>query len=477
MRIDGSARRRRRGWVGLGLALSISLLGSACSRERVASAPANVLLIVVDTLRADRLGSYGASRPSSPHLDALAARSARFERAYATAPWTQPSVGSILTGLHPHRHRSEGRLHGIAGEVVTLAQTVRDRGWATGAVVSHDLVGKRFGFDRGFEFFSEDEAGDAKYLSTEGVTRRAISWLEKCAREARPFLLFVHYFDPHYPYLRHPEIGFAPASEGRLNGRQPMGELRRLLPELTREEIEFIRALYDEEVHYTDAGIGRLLAALDDLEVREETIVIVTGDHGEELGERGWIGHTRTLYDELLRVPLIVAIPGAAGGRVIDTPVSLVALAPTILELLGLRREPDRFDAPSFAPMLLGGGVGSAAATPVYAAVNFVPLRRDRVVKEAHKRALVSGRYKLVRDDRSGALELYDLVADPSERENLSEQRADLLEELLPALEAYAPAAPRRPSGPSPPLDPAEAERLRALGYVGDPEEAPADEY
>jgi arylsulfatase A-like enzyme len=275
--------------------------------------------------------------------------------------------------------------------------------------------------------------------------------------------LLVHYFDPHYEYLRHPQYGFAAERSGRLDGTQGIMKLRSLA-DPTPDEIAFLRDLYDEEVRHTDAGVGRLLDALRKLGLYDEALIILTADHGEEFHERGWIGHSRSLYDELVRVPLVVRPPGGApGAPVIDSAVSLVSLAPTVLDYAGVDPGPFDFQGPSWRSLLSGSGASPGA---VLVEVDFVPLR-PRHFTSVHKKAVVVGRHKLIRDDRSGRLELYDLRADPGETRDLSPERPELVERLLPLLEAQLGAASAG-SARSEAVEFSEEEirQLEALGYV-----------
>jgi arylsulfatase A-like enzyme len=269
--------------------------------------------------------------------------------------------------------------------------------------------------------------------------------------------------------MRHPEFGFAAPSAGRLNGEQPMRELLRLAPEMSEEEAQFLRDLYDEEVRYTDRGIGRLLDALDELDLRERTAVVLTSDHGEEFLDHGDLGHTSSLYEELIRVPLIVRQPerGAAGPAVVSRPVSLVSLAPTILGWVGLEYETAQFQGPSLQPLIDGGA--PEAEVLLLSEVDFVPLRKGRSVGEVHKKAVIGERFKLIRHDRTGQLELYDLSADPEEQDDLGGRDTEQLSRLGEILERVLAKSRSGAVEPRPtPVSDAEIERLRNLGYIGD---------
>ncbi len=426
------------------------------------------MLVVVDTLRVDRLGSYGAEPSRTPALDALAAQSVRFERAYATAPWTMPSVGSILTGLHPHRFRNSKRPFAALPErVVTLAERFAEAGYSTGSVVSHFLLGRQFRFDQGFQVLSEDEAQGHDYVSTRGVTDFALTLVDRFLEIGRPFFLFVHYFDPHYEYVRHPELGTAPARAGRLEGGVSIEDLREMLGSLSEEELTWLRQVYDGEVRFTDAGVGRLLDGLRARDLDDATVVAFTADHGEELAERGWLGHTRTLYDELVRVPLLLRAPGLT-PRTISTPVSLVALAPTLLELAGVEVEGRSFDGASWAAALASGF--GPDPVPLLLEVDFRASAPHDRVKNARKRGIVWQGHKLVHDLQTGEVSLFDLESDPNERSDLAASRPDrrrALERILTDSRRAAQPAAGSPAAIDD-LDPASRERLRRLGYLAE---------
>jgi arylsulfatase A-like enzyme len=446
------------------LALLSLVLAVGCGSPR----PRNVLLIVIDTLRWDHLGAYGYERDTSPAIDALAARGVRFERAYATAPWTMPSMASMITGLYPSGHGVKSVMSETSPSLHTLAEILRERGYQTAAVVSNRLIASPLesGFAQGYDIYQAGEARGHDHVSTRGVTDQAIRILERFAEGGQRFLLFVNYFDPHFNYRHHREIGFAPPRVGRLDGRQDIGELREMPDDLSDEELRFLRDLYDEEIRLTDAGIARLLARLEELGLAEQTLVVLTADHGEEFKERGWLGHTRSLYEELMRVPLVIRTPGLWGTpRVVETPVSLVSLTPTVLDLLGIGIEGFDFQGPSLAPSVLGrrGTEPGALITEV----DYVLPGDPRSKKRAFKKAIIDGRFKLIRDDESQRIELYDLEADPAERTNLAEERPELRERLLRELEVRLEQAARGGvTAPERQLEEQEIEALRELGYV-----------
>ena len=450
------------------LAAAVSLLVVAGCRSEPATPP-NVLLIVVDTLRQDHLGCYGWTRDTSPSIDALAQDAVRFTRAYATAPWTLPSVASMLTGLYPSSHRGARLTTRLPGEVLTLAEMLGEEGYQTGGVVSHTILTARWNFQQGYDVYLQSEALGHDHASTPGVTRQAEELLREFSASERPFFLFVHYFDPHYNYLRHPEFGFAPPSAGRLVGDEPITELRDLLDELTVEEIRFIRDLYDEEIRYTDSGVGQLLRTLKGLGLYENTLIVFTADHGEEFLTHGWLGHTRTLYDELMRVPLIVREPGNTNGpRVVEEPVSLVSLTPTILDLAGIESPAPGFQGRSLAPLMSNGD--SEGSDIIFLEVDFVPVELDDAPKTTHKKGIVTGDFKLIREDRTLRYELYDLASDPQELNDLAARRPGLVEEMVLLLHGGITfSRGMAVEFEEMRLSEEQIEKLRSLGYIGQP--------
>lgn len=453
------------GWLTSRCLFAVAAVGVLCSAFACAKqeAPRNLVVVVVDTLRVSRLHLYGAERETSPALDRLARDSAVFERAYSAAPWTKPSVASLLTGRYPRRHTLVRMGSKLPETAETLAEHLRADGFATAAVVSHSLIARGYGFDQGFERFADLSRGYRETSSPE-VTEQALAWLDELTSGSAPWFLFVHYFDPHYDYVRHPEIGFAPAAAGRLQGGEPIGKL--LGMNLERDEIGLLVGVYDEEIRFTDDAIGELLEGLRARGAMSDTVVVVTADHGEEIFDRGWLGHTRTLYDELLRVPLLLHAPGIP-PRVVPGPVSLAAVTPTLLELLGSKSGAGaEFDHRSLVPLLRGE---SGDVDPVFAEVDFMPVaprpgqlpRRTR----ARKRAVIEGSYKLIHDELAGRFELYQLEADPGERDDLSAREPERVAAMRDLLDTrLGPPGPQQ-EGEAASFTPAQTEELRALGY------------
>ena len=457
----GCAPRRRTALAGaLTASLVLGPLLPGCGSEgppEPPEPPRGILWIAVDTLRADRLSCYGHDRETSPELDALAAAGVRFERAYSTAPWTLPSVATMLTGRLPSAHGVDRPERVLDPEADSILRRLSERGWTTVGITSNALAGSRNGLDAHFNRFDESEAQGHLHVSTPGLVERVQETLDELAAGDRPWLVFVLLFDPHYQYQRHPDVGYAADRAGRITGAESYRELREM--ELDAEEAALLRDIYDEEVRFTDAGIGAMVAHLDRLGLGDRSHVVVTADHGEEFLERGWLGHTVSLYDELVRVPLVLRGPGLAPGTVVAEPVSLVELGPALLELAAGVDAETRLAA-------LASGRRPPDGAPVLMEVDFEATRLDR--KNVRMTGIVRGRWKLVRDEKEGALHLYDLAADPAELDDLAarepERVAELAAELDDGLERLRGDAG---SFTERALTAEEREQLERLGYVG----------
>ncbi len=469
---------RSGGPVACGLVLVLLTSMPACTRH-LHERSRNVLLIVVDTLRADHLGSYGYPRPTSPRLDELAGRGARFTNARAASSWTLPSVVSMLTGLYPAVHGAETVTAVLSERVRTMPEAFREAGHATAALSANPaFVTPVQGLARGFERFDvlrgpptdKDSivavTGDASLQSwivgatADEVTSAALAWLDSRPQD-RPFFLYLHYFDPHAAYSPSAEMArrFGVADGEPLAGPAQWPVLRAPAAP-TPGVLATLVSLYDAEVASTDAAIGRLLDRLPP-EVVESTLVVVTADHGEEFGEHGGVQHGRTLFDELLRVPLLIVGRGVPAGMRVDAPVSLVGLWPTLAALTRAGEPPPAVAQESFAPLLRNEPAERAA---VFADLD----ARFAGDAQHHRRALVEGSWKLLMDTQRGTA-LFNLANDSGEhrdlaqdaRERRSAMRVRIADRDAVALASRAAAPPGQIV-----LDPIRRAQLKALGYL-----------
>ena len=421
-------------------------------------APSNVLLIVIDSLRKDRMSAYGYERNTTPRIAELASDGVLYTGAVSQAPWTTPSIGSLMTSRYPSSLGIETERSVIPESLDMLAERLQDAGFATGGVVSHTFCSTDWGFAQGFDSFDESNILGHDAVTSAGVSDRGIEFLEANAeaeRGDRPWLLFLHYFDPHFAYNAHDAFPFGgphPDYAGRLRSGMLFKELNAQRDELSPDDMTELARYYDSELAHTDAEIGRVLDHLRTTGEYASTLVVVAADHGEEFLDHGRLGHAKTLYDELVNVPLIVRYPGGAPA-VIDDPVGLIDVYPTITEFVGTAA-PDRARGTSLYDVARG-----RHRTP---ADVFTETSRY-----ANLRALIEGDHKLVLDVSTGGVVLFDRRTDPHERIDIARrepQRAKRLAKRVRAVMEMALEDVVQTTDRT--LSPEEEERLRQLGYL-----------
>jgi len=422
------------------LAASVAIAGAVGFWGlRTARRPAhpNVLFVTVDTLRADHVGSYGYAAAQTPALDALAARGLRFEHATTVAPLTLPAHSSLMTGTFPGFHgvRDNGGFY-LGDDQTTLATVLRAHGYRTGGFVSAFVLDHRWGIAQGFDRYYDDfdlakyrvDAGlDAVQRPGSEVVSKAIEWLDQDA--AQPFFAWAHLYEPHAPYDP-PEP---------IRGRFPPTMI----------------GAYDGEIATADIQIGRLIDHLASAARLDNTVVVVLGDHGESLGEHGEDQHGFFVYDADIRIPLIVAGPGAP-ARVVSDTVRIVDVMPTVLQLIGIEI-PKTVQGRSLLPLARGERLDLVAMSETWYPRHHYGWSELTSIRD--------GRYHFIAAPRR---ELYDTQSDPGELHDIAAAnttRADALERALRAFVAqtaatHGSAAPR-------PVEPEVEERLRSLGYVG----------
>jgi arylsulfatase A-like enzyme len=399
----------------------------------------NVLVVVVDTLRADRLPFYGGDAKNARFLDEWAARSIVFERAWSTSSWTAPAAASLFTGVYPFQHGvhlglkafeflsrggGELQLDRVPDALETLPELFRSTGYRTFGVSDNPNVSEVQGFAAGFDRFE-----NFSYEGANRVNAVLASWETEIA-EAEPWFVYLHYMDPHQPY----------------HARRPWHR-----PTTATDRYSVTGAAYDSEIGWVDDHLSR---AFERLGVDTSTLIVFTADHGEEFGEHGSGNHRFKLYSELTRIPLFLHHPGVGPGRV-RINVSLVDLLPTLRSILGL--PPSEQDA-------------GTDLTAFYRDAGEAPEERalfaSRTSGMAWKRSVVRGRYKLI-ESRPGGTELYDLESDPGERKNIADERGELSEELMRSAVDFKGSA-RTWDGARTTLEisPEDLRRLEALGYA-----------
>lgn len=451
----------------------------------------NVVLISVDTLRADHLGSYGSPHGLTPQLDRFATDGVLFENAITSSPWTLPAMASVLTGLSPSRHAAGaianrrdplGRAPLRAGSW-TLTSALRERGYATQAIVTNPYLALHYGLGEGFQGYENITIESEIFLGARDTTAgrlvkwlwpevavgdrgatvsdRAIRWLEQFGRD-RPFFLWVHYVDPHPPYSRagvtHHKSFRGDSLLGAIRGdavdlsltspdvaRLRSGELR-----MSAAQKEAVRRLYQAEVASVDSAVGRVLEGLDRLGLGRRTIVVLVADHGEEFWEHGGVEHGHTVYDELIRIPLIMRWPGhLPAGRRVRSQVGIADVAPTVLAILGIP-PPSNLNGWSLLPLIDGTSSESRIAV-----VENLLFAEERI-------GVRTLEHKYVRWE-NGKEEAYSLYDDPRELRDLG----GVPTVIGPLRDLYtANVKPEEASGPIalPTADPATLKSLKALG-------------
>ncbi|MGD8395966.1 MAG: sulfatase, partial [Candidatus Eiseniibacteriota bacterium] len=327
---------------GVALVVGIAGLGTlrvaAWSGRGVPGAGApNIILISIDTLRYDHMSVHGYARQTTPHLDAFAATAVRFSQATTPRPKTTPSVASMLTGLYPHSHGVRRLVDHLHPRNVTLAEVLRNAGYRTGAIVcNYVLNAEGTGLGEGFDFYHDTTPEyDGTQLDAAPATDIAIRWLHE--QGDTPVFLWLHYMDPHGPYASPPPFDQAFVSESRGRRLAPLDAIPPVARLGDETDIDVYVDQYDGEILYTDHQVQRLLADLDARGLRDRTIVVVTADHGESLGDHDYyFEHGLYVYDDCARIPLMMRHPGGRAGIVVDAPVELIDLYPTLLDLAGL---------------------------------------------------------------------------------------------------------------------------------------------
>ena len=327
-----------------GLALALLVAVAACARDRAPEAPAappDLVVYLIDTLRADHLGCYGYPRPTSPRIDAFARQAVRVREARAQSSWTKPAVATLLTGLYPVSHGAQRRSQGLDASVVTLAERLSTRGYETAYFGTNPTVTAKFGFEQGFSEFhylSQPRGRRRGHVDASEIHREVVAWLDRRDR-AKPFFLVVHTLDPHDPYRpREPyRARFAADVDVETACCIRPHELAALDAEGARARARAMIDLYDGEIAQNDAAFGELLDELERRDLYDRAAILLTSDHGEEFFDHGGWRHASTLYEEVLRVPFLFRLPGGAhGGGAIDGPVDQIDVAPTLLELAGI---------------------------------------------------------------------------------------------------------------------------------------------
>jgi arylsulfatase A-like enzyme len=468
------------------LVISLSL-ATSCSPEPIEVAP-NVVLIVLDTTRADALSSYGAEKLTTPTIDRVASEGIRFEQAIATNYWTLPTHASLLTGQHPSQHRATSETNHLPGQARTLAERLKQAGYATTAFVSNPWLSRERGFAQGFDQFNElwrgryDDSNSPRLDFDRQATKRSADWLRARSPDAPPFFLFINLNRNHLPFNPESQILHDLFPEPEPGSIEQLTMLKALSGfgtwdhragrlELNDSDFRILRQLYLAEVSMTDARIAELMSTLDSLGITDDTLIVITADHGENIGDHGMLDHVFSMFETTLHIPLVMRYPKRFMAGSVDAGiVSQVDIAATILDICGIEVETD------VVPGLSLAGPERRARDFVISE-NDLPLNAIRVMERRYPdfdrsllnrsvRALRTNRYKLIRYSDGETL-LFDLESDPGELKNLAAKepmlRARMLAQLLGWMRDHAPTTtPENLSS----QDAAAMDGLRVLGYV-----------
>ncbi len=447
---------RKRTISGVLIVSSLLCCLTACKSQ--VSGP-NVILIVVDTLRADHVGCYGYQRETTPNIDRLAEESLVFKKAISAAPWTAPSLACLMTSISPAVLGYTHVAPKLDEEILTLAEIFKQNRYVSKGIISHVFASSSFGFDQGFDSYDQENAKGHGHVSSPSITEKAVSFIEDLPGER--FFLFLHYFDPHHNYILHEDFNFYPDYDGPLySGQSLIREIRKIAQSLSAEDIEYLKALYDSEIRFTDFHLGILFERLKEKDLYEDTLIVLTSDHGEEFCERGdyWIGHTKTLYQELIHVPLILKLPGQRNQKIFDQSVGLIDLMPTLVNYLSLEVPQDYEYDGEIIDLEIGDRFNSKGIL-------------SETQSGARLRSLIKEGWKLIMDLEHGKNELFYLSEDPIESQNLvndMDEQWRALDVLIQNWEKYFALKKFQLNlgEERPDLTPAQIEILKSLGYI-----------
>lgn len=429
-----------------------------------------VIIVIFDTLPAGHVSCYGYSRSTTPHIDWLAEDGIRFEHAIAPAPWTLPSIASILTGTFPSRHSagfhldpptvSDRRLAPLRPEMVTLPSLFQEKGYQTAGIFNNPFTHPGYGLDKGFDTYNYVGGDNLLIRRATEVVNNAVEWIE--LHKKKPFFIVVHFFDPHLAY--DPPLHFAMPYISDYKGRVKIPfsphpkDIRSGKIPLSDEDKKFVIGLYDGEVTATDFELGRFIAYLKENGIYDKALIVLTADHGEEFWERGSFEHGHSLHREVVEVPLIIKFPGIESpGQVVGEYVSLVDIFPTIAEFMGWPL-PFSLDGISLYPR--GGRLRVLPHTVVTENTHYGP----------QQQAFYDDGFKLIVNRETGKMQVYDLKNDPSEQKDMlgkidlpdsvKSQVQKMAKDLEEAMKNQVPEAAK--------IDAETLEKLKSLGYISD---------
>lgn len=447
---------KKKFWILIGLVLAG--LGVLIFRGTGAREQPNILIMICDAVRPDHLGCYGYPASISPNVDKIASEGVVFLSAITPAPYTLPAMASLMTSNRPFMHGArqvfidppEGRtpVEGsdcadvpLADSKTTLAEILKERGYATAAFVSTSMLDSVFGMDQGFDTYDDEFEGPERRADL--TSRKVLGWLEKNAN--RKFFLWVHYYDPHIPYDPPP----------------PFDKIHDLSEDASDRERSRKAALYDGEIAFMDKQIGLLMSRLETLGLNDRTIVVILSDHGEHLGERnGYFGHGTWLYDRTLKIALIIKYRRLMNeGKKITGLVRTIDIAPTLVDILGLP-PPEGAEGVSLLPMMMNRPHREIAS--VYSESDATHFAQPG----GRLRSIRTSRWKYIYAPGGDKDELYDLLEDPGESNNIKDLHKDLCDRFRNDILALIKDAPPLDASNLPEIPDDLKEKLKSLGYL-----------
>lgn len=460
------------------IAAAAALSANACRKTSTGPATTaeikNVLLISIDTLRADHVGSYGYGQPTTPTLDEFAQSAVRFKNMFAASPWTSPSHASMFTGLYPMVHGVVELNRRLNEHIMTIAQVLKEADYQNIAVVCAPFLSEDFQLNRGFDVYDTDLTyprvkQDASLAFD--VTEKGLKYLDKL--EKGPFFLFLHYWDPHHPYNpddRYVEM-FDPDYDGDTNGYD-IRDRPDMVPGMNPRDLQHLIALYDGEIRYTDDAINALLEGLKKRGLDQNTMIIITSDHGEEFLEHGGRAHLAQCWNETVKVPLLIRVPWFNHGkREVDDLANHVDFFPTILDVLGIEEELPQVDGISLRPALEFGK--PLPNRNVFAHTSIGRITNDRSGPGGEWTVMMTSQSEKLHDfenPRDGFIKLFDLTNDLAEMNDLAVEQPARFKELREveklSQKHFLKKRKAIKAGDDFELDPDFDEKLKSLGYV-----------
>jgi arylsulfatase A-like enzyme len=449
----------------LGILLLLNL-GIFIDKKESSDNQPNIIFIVVDCLRSDHLGFYGYHRQTSPNIDQFAQKSIVFNNAYCHSSWTKPSVASILTSLRPNSHGAIRTYDALPDRALMISEVCKNNGYTNGFFNGNNpYIEKKFAFDQGFKYYVS-----TKDINAEKLTNEFLFVLKEVKK--KKFFAYLHYMDVHLPYSQNPyNFSFSENVPDHFFSPQDalVKEIRQLTAfnKLSDTEKHYLESLYDGQIKFVDENIGRLLDFLKDNHLYENTIVVITSDHGEEFWEHDNFEHGHTLYDELLHVPLIISAKNFE-HVIVENRVRLLDLVPTVLEMADIKTDGLNFQGVSLLQSFESGSKNKEfpvfAAGTLYGREKFCLI--DRNIKLIHNNQDSKIFFELIGSNNNEEYELYDLKTDPDERINLIHVNKEMAKRLKKDLSSIIKNKKSLAHTRQVELDPEIKKRLKSLGYL-----------